>query len=177
MCVCNENTLSILLVKFKHTLFVSVCVCVCVHMCSFAQLSLTRCDSIDFSPTSSSGHGVFPARILEWVAISCSRDVPDRNLTCISCVFCTGRQIRMVDYVQFSPVQFSSVAQSCLTLCDPMNCSTLGPLSTTIFRSSLKLMSIESVMPSSYLILCHPILLLPPILPAPEYFPMSQLFA
>ena len=42
--------------------------------------------------------------------------------------------------------------------------------------SSLKLMSIESMMPSSHLILCHP-LLLPPSLPASESFPLSQFFA
>ena len=60
-------------------------------------------------------------------------------------------------------IQFSSVAQSCPTLCDPMNCSTPGPLFITSSRNSLKLMSIESVMPSSHLILCHPLLLLPPI--------------
>ena len=57
----------------------------------------------------------------------------------------------------------SSVAQLCPTLCDPMNCSTQACLSITNSRSSLKLMSIESVMPSSHLILCHPLLLLPPI--------------
>ena len=67
-------------------------------------------------------------------------------------------------------VQFSSVAQSCLTLCDPMNRSTLGPPSITNSRSSLKLMSIESVMPSSHLILCHPLLLLPPIPPSIRVF-------
>ena len=50
-------------------------------------------------------------------------------------------------------------------------------LSTTNSRSSLGLMSIESVMPSSHLILCRPLLLLPPILPTSESFPMSQLFA
>ena len=38
-------------------------------------------------------------------------------------------------------------------------------------------MSIESVMPSSHLILCRPLLLLPQSLPASESFPMSQLFA
>ena len=62
--------------------------------------------------------------------------------------------------------QFSSVAQSCPTLCDPMNCSSQASLSITISRSSLKLMSIESVMPSSHLILCCPLLLLPPIPPS-----------
>ena len=55
-------------------------------------------------------------------------------------------------------------AQSCPTLCDPMNCSTPGPLFITSSRNSLKLMSIESVMPSSHLILCHPLLLLPSII-------------
>ena len=43
-------------------------------------------------------------------------------------------------------------------------------LSITISRSSLKLMSIESVMPSSHLILCHPLLLLPPIPPSIRVF-------
>ena len=42
--------------------------------------------------------------------------------------------------------------------------------------SSLRLMSIESVMPSSHLILGHSLLLLPQSLPASKYFPMSQLF-
>ena len=60
-------------------------------------------------------------------------------------------------------VQFSPVAQSCPTLCDPMNWSTPGLLSITNSRSSLKLKSIESVMPSSRLILCRPLFLLPPI--------------
>ena len=59
---------------------------------------------------------------------------------------------------------FSSVAQSCPTLGDPMNCSTSG-LPITSSRSSPKLMSIELVMPSSHLILCCPLLLLPPIPP------------
>ena len=50
-------------------------------------------------------------------------------------------------------------------------------LSITNSRSSLRLTSIESVIPSSHLILCRPLLLLPPIPPASESFPMSQLFA
>ena len=60
--------------------------------------------------------------------------------------------------------QFSSVTQSCPTLCDPMNRQ--APLSITNSLSLLKLMSIESVMPSSHLILCRPLLLLPPIPPS-----------
>ena len=62
-------------------------------------------------------------------------------------------------------VQFSSVTQSCLTLCDPMNHSMPGLLSITNSRSSLRLTSIESVMLSINLILCRPLLLLPPIPP------------
>ena len=50
-------------------------------------------------------------------------------------------------------------------------------LSITNSRSSLRLMSIESVMLSSQLILCHPLLLLPPIPPSIRVFPMSQLFS
>ena len=50
-------------------------------------------------------------------------------------------------------------------------------LSITNSRSSPRLTSIESVMPSSHLILCRPLLLLPQSLPASESFPMSQLFA
>ena len=56
--------------------------------------------------------------------------------------------------------QFSSVTQSCPTLCNPMDCSTPGfPVHHQLW-SLLKLMSIESVMPSNHLILCHPLLLL-----------------
>ena len=50
-------------------------------------------------------------------------------------------------------------------------------LSITNSRSLLKLTSIESVMPSSHLILCCPLLLLPPIPPSIRVFPMSQVFA
>ena len=77
--------------------------------------------------------------------------------------------------------QFSTVTQSRLTLCDPMNPSTPTSLSITNSRSILKLTSIESVMPSSHLILCCPLLLLPPIPPSIRVFsnestlPMSQL--
>ena len=55
--------------------------------------------------------------------------------------------------------QFSSVAQSCLTLCDPMDSSTPDFPVITNSQSLLKLMSIELVMPSNYLILCHSLLL------------------
>ena len=62
-------------------------------------------------------------------------------------------------------VQFCSVARSCPTLCDPMDAARQASLSITNSQSLLKLMSIESVMPSNHLILCHPLLLRPPIFP------------
>ena len=66
-------------------------------------------------------------------------------------------------------VQFRSVTQWCLTLCDPMNCSTGVPVHHQLL-DVLKLMSIELVMPSSHLILCRPLLLLPPIPPSIRVF-------
>ena len=52
-----------------------------------------------------------------------------------------------------------------MSLCDPMDCSTPGfPVHHQIL-SWLKLMSVESVMPSNHLILCHLLLLLPLIFP------------
>ena len=61
--------------------------------------------------------------------------------------------------------QIRSVAQSRPTLRDPVNRSTPGLPSITSSWSSPRLMSIKSVMSSSHLILCHPLLLLPPIPP------------
>ena len=70
---------------------------------------------------------------------------------------------------------FSSVAQLCLTLCDPMNAARQASLSITNSRSLPKLMSIESVMPSKHLILCCPLLLLPSIFPSIRVFSNESL--
>ena len=69
-----------------------------------------------------------------------------------------------------SIIQSSSVAQSCPTLCNPMNRSTPGLPVHYQLPESLRLTSIESVMPSSHLILCRPFLLLPPIPPSIRVF-------
>ena len=68
--------------------------------------------------------------------------------------------------IQFSLVQFSSVAQSCLILYNPWTAAHQGSLSITSSPSLPKLMSIEWVMPSNHLILCHSLLLLPSIFPS-----------
>ena len=71
----------------------------------------------------------------------------------------------------YSLVQFSSVAQSCLTLCDPMNCTTAHQASLSInSRSPPKPMSIESVMLSNHFILYCPLLLLLSIFPSIRVF-------
>ena len=67
-------------------------------------------------------------------------------------------------------VQFSSVSQSCLTLCTPWTTVSQASLSITNSRSLLKLMSFESVMPSNHIILCHPLLLLPSMFPRIRVF-------
>ena len=67
-------------------------------------------------------------------------------------------------------VQFSSVAQSCLTPCDPMTAARQASLSSTNSHSSPKPMSVESVMPSNHLILCRPLLLLASIFPSIRVF-------
>ena len=74
-----------------------------------------------------------------------------------------GERVLGWGIIQFSSVQFSSVTQSCLTLCDHKNRSTNS-------LSSPRLTSMESVMPSSHLILCRPFLFLPPIPPRIRVF-------
>ena len=72
---------------------------------------------------------------------------------------------------------FSSVTQLCPTFATPWTTARQASLSITNSWSLLKLMSIESMMPSSHLILCRSLLLLPSSFPASRSFPMSQLFA
>ena len=62
--------------------------------------------------------------------------------------------------------QFASVAQSCPTLCDPMDCECQASLSISNSQRLLKLMAITSVMPSNHRLLCRPLLLLPSIFPS-----------
>ena len=76
-------------------------------------------------------------------------------------------------------VNFSLVAQLYPTLCDPMDCACQASLSIINSQSLLRLMSIETVMPSKHLILCHPLLLLPSIflLLLPSVFPSIRGFS
>ena len=83
-----------------------------------AQSCLTFCDTMD-----NIVYGILQAKLLEWVVVPFSRaSSHPRNWTAVSCTsgrFLTNWTIR-------ERSQFSSVSQSCLTLCDPMNHSTPG---------------------------------------------------
>ena len=68
---------------------------------------------------------------------------------------------------QFNSVQSLNRVQHFAT---PWTAAHQASLSITIFQSLPKLMSIESVMPSNHLILCHPLLLLPSIFPRIRVF-------
>ena len=73
-------------------------------------------------------------------------------------------------YDQDAHQSVSSVAQSCPTLGNTMDCSTPGFPVHYHSQNLLKLMSITSVMPSNHLILCHPLLLPPSIFPSIRVF-------
>ena len=136
-----------------------------------AQLCLTLYYPMDSSPPGSHVHGIFQARILESVAISSSRGSSwPRYWTHVSCISCTADGFFTIKL----PVQFSrSVVSNSATT---WTAARQASLSNTNSWSSPKLMSIESV--------CHPAISssvvpfsCPQSLPAPESFPMSQLFS
>ena len=89
-----------------------------VSACVHAQSCLTLCNPMDCSLPGSSVHGILQARLLEWVAISFSRGI---FLTQGSN---TGLLHRREILYHLCAVYL--VAQSCLTFCDPMDCSTPG---------------------------------------------------
>ena len=127
------------------------------------------CNHMEHSPPGSSVHGILQARILEWVVMpSFKGSSQPRNCTCISCIasrFFTqwatweAHQIR-------SDQSFSRVR----LFATPWITARQASLSITNSQTSPRLTSIESVMPSSHLILCRPLLLLPPIPPSIRVF-------
>ena len=144
---------------------------------------------MDHSPLGSSVRGINQARILEWVAISFSRVIYIRNnktqVQCLTVGFeCRvsyegqlrpGWNVRVAERVvcsaamlgSFSSVQSLSRVQLSATL---WIAARQASLSITNSWSLPKLKFIESVMPSSHLILCRPLLLLPPIPPSIRVF-------
>ena len=98
--------------------------------------------------------------LLQWIFLTKDRT----GVSCISDGFFT---ICVIYINPFSSVQSLSHVRLFAT---PWVAARQASLSITISRSSLRLTSIESVMPSSHLILCHPLLLLPPIPPSIRIF-------
>ena len=104
------------------------------------QLCPTLCDPMNHDTPGSSVHGIFQARMLEWVAMPSSRGPSQpRDQTCIFYISCIEarftRQVaqchlgspRCINFLmagQVRSVQFSLVSRSCPTLCNPMDCST-----------------------------------------------------
>ena len=91
-----------------------------------AQSCSTLCNPMNCSPLGSSVLGISQARKLERVVISFSRgSSPPGDLTCVSCI---GRRIlyHLVTWEAQRRACVCLVAQSCLTLCNPMDCSPSG---------------------------------------------------
>ena len=127
-------------------------------------------DPMNCSPPGSSVHGIFQARIQSG-PFSSPGDLADPEIQPTFVLLVHSLPLSHLRGISetFSSVQFSSVAQSCPTA-TPWITARQASLSITSSRSSLKLTSIESVMPSSHLILCRPLLLLPPIPPSIRVF-------
>ena len=143
------------------------------------QLRLTLCDPMDCSLPDSSVHGIPHARILGWVVMPSSRgSSPPRDRTLVSYSSCIVGEFFMAETPGKPRIDICSVQLlSCVQLfATPWTAEHQPSLSITKSWSLLNFMSIESVMPSNHLILCHP-LLPPSSFPASGSFPMSQLFA
>ena len=113
---------------------------------------------MDYSPPDSSVHGVFQAKIQEWVTMPSSRrSFWPMGWIWVSCI--AGRFFT----VWATRETFSSVQFSCSVMSNSLRPYGLQhpALSITNSWNLLKLMSIESVMPSKHLILCRPLFLLP----------------
>ena len=146
--------------------------------CLCAQSCLTLCNPMDCSPPGSSVSGTFQA----FTGVGChfllqgifsTQGLNLRLVSCIAEFFTTVPPRKPFPLLQFSSVQLLTCVQIFAT---PWTAACQTSLSITNSQSLLKLMSIESVMSSNHLILCHPILLPPSIFPASGSFQISQFF-
>ena len=131
---------------------------------------------MDCNPQGSFVQGILQARILEWVTIPFSKGSSwSRGRTWVSCIagrFLTDWPTREAHSSSWASIHFSSVQllSRVWLFTTPWIAAHQASLSITNFRSSPKLLCIDSVMPSSHLILCHPLLLLPSIPPSIRVF-------
>ena len=129
------------------------------------------CGPMDCSPPGSSVHGIFWARILEWVAISFSRGSSQpRDQIWVS----FGRQSLYHCVTWEAPIEETvTVVQSLNHVrlsATPWTAARQASLSFSISQSLLKLMPVVSMMPSNHLILCCPLLLQSSIFPSIRVF-------
>jgi len=142
-----------------------------------AQSCLTLCNPMDCSLPGSTVHGVFQARILEWIAISFSRGTSQtRDWTWVSRI--VGRRFTVWGTIHIYNAIFSSVQSLSRVrlFATPWIAARQASLSITNSRCSPRLRSYESVMPSSHFLLCRPLLLLPPIPPSIRVFSFCLCF-
>ena len=120
-------------------------------VCLVTQLHPTRCGPMDYSLPGSSAHGILQARILEWVAISFSRDLPGpgikpTTLTSPALAADSLPLCHLGSTCRFS-LFFSTAAkllQSCLTLCYPIDGSPPGsPVSGFLQARTLEWVAIS----------------------------------
>ena len=139
-----------------------------------AQSCPALCNPVDCCPSDSSVHGILQARILSELPFPSPGDLPNPGIKPESLVSPavqmdslpaepSGKLLKWV----FSLAQLLSRIWLFVI---PWTAARQASLSITNSWSLLKLMSIESVMPSNLLILCHPLLLLPSIFPSSRVF-------
>ena len=135
-------------------------------MCVSHSVVSDFCDPMDCSSPGSSVHEILQARILEWVAILFSRRSSQPRdwiqVYCIAGRFLTIWPTLLISYI-------SSVAQSCPTLCDSMDCSTPGFL-VQHQLPELAQTQVHQVSDAIHFILCCSHLLLPSIFPSISVF-------
>ena len=117
---------------------------------SLSQSCPNLCYPMVYSPPGSCVHGILQARILEWIAMPCSRGSSQSK-----------------DQTHVSLVQPLSRVRHFVT---PWTAAHQASPSITNSQSLLKLMSIELVMSFNHLTLCHPLLLLPSVFPSIKVF-------
>ena len=131
---------------------------------SALRIRWPKCWSSSVSISPSNEHSGLISFQVDWFSLALQGTIKSLLLhhsSKASILQCSAFFMVQLSHPYISSVQFSSVAQSCLTLATPWTAACQASLSITNSRSLLKLMSIESVMPSNHLILCYPLLLLP----------------
>ena len=125
------NSMYIFIMKNNLSYQQNLCIIPCVYSVMSKSLRSTNC-----SPPGFSVHGIFQARILEWVAISYSRgSFRPRDGNCVSCISCTGMYI--LYYWAIWDCLAAAAAkslQSCLTLSTPLTAAHQAPPSMVFSR-------------------------------------------